>query len=70
MGMAPPPPHTDPAAKVAFVSGAAASAGMLAGLHARLLLIPPYKLLCDVLGRLGSTTNVDDLLPHKCQPRT
>ena len=51
--MAPPQQHPDPVAKVAFVSGAAASAGALAGLHARLLLIPPYKMLADLLRRLG-----------------
>jgi putrescine transport system permease protein len=51
--MAPQPPHSDPAARVAFVSGAAASAGVLAGLHARLLLIPPYKLLIKLAHRLG-----------------
>ena len=51
--MAPQPPHSDPAAQVAFVSGAAASGGVLAGLHARLLLIPPYKLLIELARRLG-----------------
>jgi putrescine transport system permease protein len=51
--MAPSQQHSDPAAKVAFMSGAAASAGVLAGLHARLLLIPPYKLLIDLARRLG-----------------
>jgi len=51
--MAAQPPHSDPAARVAFVSGATASAGVLAGLHARLLLIPPYKLLIDLARRLG-----------------
>jgi putrescine transport system permease protein len=51
--MAPQPLHSDPAARVAFVSGAAASAGVLAGLHARLLLIPPYKLLIELARRLG-----------------
>jgi putrescine transport system permease protein len=51
--MAPRPPHSDPAARVAFVSGAAAGAGVLAGLHARLLLIPPYKLLIELARRLG-----------------
>src|SRR3546814_6200086 len=48
-----PAPQSDPAAKVAFVSGAAASAGVLAGLHARLLLIPPYKTAVALLRRLG-----------------
>ena len=51
--MAAQPPHSDPAARVAFVSGATASAGVLAGLHARLLLIPPYKLLIELARRLG-----------------
>lgn len=48
-----PAPQSDPAAKVAFVSGAAASAGALAGLHARLLLVPPYKTAVALLRRLG-----------------
>jgi putrescine transport system permease protein len=40
--------------EVAYVSGAAAaSSGMVAGLHARLLLFPPYRLVCDLLHRLG-----------------
>ena len=51
--MVPPPSQSDPAAKVAYVSGDAARAGMLAGLHARLLLFPPYRLLCALLLRLG-----------------
>ena len=31
--------------------------------------VNPLAYLTDVLGRLGSTTSVDDLLPHKWQPR-
>ena len=45
-----------PASEVAYVSGSAAASGsVLAGLHARLLLVPPYKLLCVALLRLGFT---------------
>ncbi|MGD1875928.1 MAG: ABC transporter permease subunit [Kiloniellaceae bacterium] len=47
------PPHSDPADKVALVSGDTANAGALAGLHARLMLFPPYRLTGDVLKRLG-----------------
>jgi len=47
------PPQPDPGSKVAFVSGAAASTSSLSGLHARLLLLAPYKLFCDLLRRLG-----------------
>jgi len=32
--------------------------------------VNPLAYLTDVLGRLGSATNVDDLLPHKWQPRS
>ena len=51
--MAPPPSQSDPAAKVAYVSGSTASAGAMAGLHARLMMFPPYKILCALLLRLG-----------------
>src|SRR5512138_3674306 len=53
--MTSPPAESDPAAKIAFVSGATASADRLSGLHARLLLFPPYKLLVQLLHRLGVT---------------
>src|SRR3546814_1256841 len=53
--MPPPTADRDPAAKVAFVSGAAANAGGVSGLHARLLLFPAYKALVDLLHRLGIT---------------
>jgi putrescine transport system permease protein len=53
--MTPPPADSDPAAKIAFVSGTTASADRLAGLHARLLLFPPYKVLVQLLHRLGVT---------------
>ena len=39
--------------RIAFMSGRTASAGVLAGLHARLLMFSPYKLLCALLHRLG-----------------
>jgi len=48
------PSQPDPRSKVAFMSGtAAASADSLSGLHARLMLFAPYKLLCRLLDRLG-----------------
>ena len=53
--MTPPPADSDPATKIAFVSGSTASADRLSGLHARLLLFPPYKLLVQLLHRLGIT---------------
>lgn len=53
--MPPPPANREPAAKVAFMSGPAASAGGLAGLHGRLLLFRPYKGLVALLARLGVT---------------
>ncbi len=46
-------PQAAPAAKVGYVSGDAADAGALAGVHARLLHFAPYKLLCALLRRHG-----------------
>ena len=63
--MAPPSSGSDPANKVGFVSGASASAGILAGLHARLLLMRPYRILCSLLRRLGfSGRNVVIAVPY------
>src|SRR3546814_16852811 len=53
--MPPPTADRDPAAKVAFVSGAAANAGGVSGLHARLLPFPAYQALVDLLHPLGIT---------------
>jgi len=43
----------EPGREVVYISGATASAGVLAGLHARLLMFAPYSLLCRLLHRLG-----------------
>ncbi len=52
--MTPPSDRDGSGTEVAYVSGsAAASSGMVAGLHARLLLFAPYRLLGDLLHRLG-----------------
>jgi putrescine transport system permease protein len=51
--MPPPSSDSDRSTKIAFMSGRSAHGGMLAGLHARLLLVPPYRALSGLLRRLG-----------------
>ncbi len=48
-----PTEKTTPGAKIAYLAGGTASTGLIAGLHARLLLFPPYRLFVLALIRMG-----------------